>query len=143
MPHSRSLSCWTSSIECSAGLFQDVFAKLKTLANSNPAQADCSLICDAMSIKENIFYNRSTGKYDGYIDYGKDIVIEDEDVVAKEALVLMLVSHRGQWKYPVGYVLIDQIKADVLNSLISRTLDLCISHNLMVRTVTMVGSKKE
>ena len=30
--------------------------------------------------------------------------------VAKEALVLMLVSHRGHWKYPVGYVLIDQIK---------------------------------
>ena len=86
LPHSRSLSSWTSSVECSAGLFQDVFAKLKTLVN------DCSLICDAMSIMEKIFYNRSTGKYDGYIDYGKDIVIEDEDVVAKKALVSMLVT---------------------------------------------------
>ena len=140
LPHSRSLSCWTSSVECAAGLFQDVFKKLKLLVKNKPEQADCSLICDAMSIKKNIFYNRSTGKYDGYIDYGKDVIVEDEDVVAKEALVIMLVSHRGQWKYPVGYVLIDEIKADALNSLIARILDLCVSHDLIVRTVTLDGT---
>ena len=66
-----------------------IFAKLKTLANSNPAQADCSLICDAMSIKENIFYNRSTGKYYGYIDYGKDIVIEDEDLLLSKTAIFI------------------------------------------------------
>ena len=140
LPHARSLTDWTSSVNCDAGLFQDVFIQLKNIVNENPTYADCSLLCDAMSIKENIFYSKFTGNYEGYINYGKDIVVADENVVAKEALVLMLVSHRGHWKYPVGYVLIDQIKADVLHSLLSRTLDLCILHDLLVRSVTMEGT---
>ena len=119
LPHARSLTDWTSSVNCDAGLFQEVFIQLKNIVNENPTYADCSLLCDAMSIKENIFYSKFTGKYEGYINYGKDIVVADENVVAKEALVLMLVSHRGHWKYPVGYVLTDQIKADHLELLFS------------------------
>ena len=107
LPHARSLACWTFSVNCDARLFQDAFIQLKINVNQNPTHADCSLLCDAMSIKENIFYSKSTGKYEGYINYGKDIVVANEEIVAKEALVL--VSHRGHWKYPVGYVLIDQI----------------------------------
>ena len=55
-----------------------------------------------MSIKSNVFYNKHIGHYEGCVDLGKDIVVSDEDLIAKEALVLMLVSYRGQWKYPVG-----------------------------------------
>ena len=73
--------------------------------------------------------------------YGKDIIVTDaEDTVAKEALVLMLVSHRGRWKYIVGYVLITKIDGETLHSLLSRTLDLSIIHKLKVRSITMDGT---
>ena len=39
---------------------------------------------------------------EGYVNYGDGIVVPDEDAVAKEALVFMLVTFRGHWKYPVG-----------------------------------------
>ena len=81
-----------------------------------------------MSIKYSVVYNKHTRHYEGYIDLGKDIV-SDEDEIAKEALVFMLVSYRGQWKYPVGHVLINKINAATLHHLLSQALDLCKSNN--------------
>ena len=86
-----------------------------------------------MSIKSSVFYNKHTGHYEGYTDLGKDIV-SDEDEIAKEALVFMLVSYRGQWKYPV------KINAAMLHRLLSQALDLCKSNNLDVRTITCDGT---
>jgi hypothetical protein len=55
------------------------------------------------------------------VNLGEDIVAEgQEDTPAKEALVFMLVSLRGHWKYPVGYALIDGINATTLKALLSR-----------------------
>ena len=62
-----------------------MFHSIEKYCKSISCHADCSLLSGAMSIKENIFYSKSTGKYEGYINYGKDIVVADEDVVAKEA----------------------------------------------------------
>ena len=45
-----------------------------------------------------------------------------EDSIAKGALVLMLVSFKGHWEYPVGYILIDKIDGDTLNSLFQELL---------------------
>ena len=49
-----------------------------------------------MHIKSNVFYNKSTGSYDGFTSYGKDIILADDGTAATEALVLMLVSFRGE-----------------------------------------------
>ena len=93
----------------------------------------CFAVRCAMSIKSSVYYNLSTGDYNGYVNYGDGIVVLDEDVVAKEALVFMVVSFRGHWKYPVGYVLDDKVNADDLNCLLSRILTLCAENNIKVR----------
>ena len=141
LPHPNSLCIWTSSVKCEPGFFNDVFEMLKEKVSKNPSHAECGLICDAMSIKESvIYYNKSTGKYDGYVNYGEGIVLSDENVVASEATVFMLVSFRGQWKYPVGYVLDAKVDAKELHSLLSKVLELCIAHDLKVRTITCDGT---
>ena len=43
-------------------------------------------------LKSSIYYNHSTGNYDGYINYSESIVVPDKYAVAKEALVFMLVN---------------------------------------------------
>ena len=40
----------------------------------------------------HLCYNHSAGNHDGYASYGKGIVAPEDDVVAKEVLVFMLVS---------------------------------------------------
>ena len=77
-----------------------------------------------MSIKSSVFYNPTTGNYQGYIDYGDGIEVPDVDIAATEATVFMLVSFRGHWKYPIGYVLDNKLNAQDLRCLLSRALPL-------------------
>ena len=140
LPHPSSMANWTSSIDCEPGFFINVFQKVSNLTEVRKYERDVTLICDGMSIRSNIFYNKAKGSYEGFVTYGKDIVGCEEDIPAKEALVFMIVSLRGRWKYPVGYVLIDKINAMNLQFLLSRALDLCQHYNLKVRAITMDGT---
>ena len=68
----------------------------------HPSRGEYALIDDAMSIKQSVYYNKSTGNFDGYVNFGDDgIVVSDENLVAKEALVFMLLVLKGigniQW----------------------------------------------
>ena len=57
--------------------------------------ADCNLVCDGMSIKTSATYKKTTtGDSEGFVDLGNEIVPDDENEVATEALVFMLVSLR-------------------------------------------------
>ena len=143
LPHPRALRHWTSSVECDAGFFEDVFTHLKNLVGQDPINADCCLIFDGMSIYQSVKFNKTKGAFEGFVDLGKDIVLVDEhdDTVAKEALIFMLSSLRAHWKYPVGYVLIDGLDADSLSSLVTRALQLSFEHNMKVKTLTCDGTK--
>ena len=125
LPHSSSLTEWTSSVKCEPGIFIDVLKSLSTRIRENPTHGDCVLICDAMSIKSSIFYNPVTGNYEGYVDYGDGNEVPDDNIIATEASVSMLVSFRGHWKYLIRYVLDDKLNANDLKCLLSRALTLC------------------
>ena len=73
-----------------------------------------------MRLASDITYNTSIGTFDGFVHFGDGITIVDDqdDTPAKDALVFMLVSLRGNWKYLVGYVLIDGIDATTLHALL-------------------------
>ena len=103
--------------------------------------ANCGLVCDAMSIKSSTFYNKAAGSFEGFVDLGKDIVVDDENAIASDALVFMLVSLRKSWKYPIGYVLIGKnIDATNLHSLLSQALQYSAEHNLKVYSITTDGT---
>lgn len=70
----------------------DVFRKLKARIDQNSSHKECSSLCDAMSIKSFVYHNHSADNYNSYVNYGESIVAPEEDVVAKEAIVFILVS---------------------------------------------------
>ena len=72
--------------------------------------------------------NKRTGEYEGFVNLGKNIAFEDEDAEAKEALGFMLTSLRSNWKFMIGYVLIDKVNGNTLYSLLSEALQLGIEH---------------
>ena len=139
-PHPSPLGHRTNSIKCEPGYFLDVFKRLSEITAQPTLERDAVLLFDAMTIRSNVFYNKSIGSFEGFVSFGENLLVCDEEKVATEALVFMLVSMLGSWKYPIGYVLIDKINSDNLHCLVSRALDLCISHDLNVRTVTCDGT---
>ena len=140
LPHPRSLSEWTSSVDCEPGLFNDVFDHLQNLVHTDSRNADATLIADEMSIQQLREWKKKLGKIEGFTDYGPDIIVDDPDEIATNALVLMLVGMRKHWKYPVGYVLTNKITSENLNCLLRKTLDESIAHKLKVRVITMDGT---
>ena len=140
LPHANSLIEWTSSVDCEPGMFLDVFKNLKERIQKDPTMAECALLCDAMSIKSAVTYNQSTGNYEGYVNYGDGIKVPDKNSVATEATVFMLVSFRGHWKYPIGYVLDNHLNAEDLKCLLFRCLDLCAENDIIVKCITMDGT---
>ena len=139
LPHASSLGNWTSTVNCETGFFLDVFQELQKKVKEEIVNADCALLCDAMQIKSGTIYNRVTDSYDGFVN-GEDIIGFDEDIVATEALVFMLVGLRSSWKYPIGYVLTDKVNASNLHCLLSRALGNALKHDLDVHSITMDGT---
>ena len=140
LPNPRSVSNWTSSVKCNPGIFIDVFNHLQSLIDEHPQYRDCALLCDAMSIKASTMFNKGKGCFEGFIDYGKDIIVDDENKIATEALVFMLVGLNGHWKYPVGYIFCDKINAENLKCLLSIILKETRNHNMFVHSITMDGT---
>lgn len=48
----------------------------------------------------------STGNYEGFVNYGSDILPSNKDKVAIEAYESILVGLQGHWKCPIGYSVI-------------------------------------
>ena len=59
-----------------------------------------------MSMKKNILFDKGKGCYEGFTDYGEDIICSSPDEIASETVVLMLVGLWKHWKYPVIYIYI-------------------------------------
>ena len=123
LPAANSLSHWSSSVNCDPGLFGDVFSyNLQDKQKDDINFTYCTLIIDAMAINNNIVYHKSSGRFIGYTDYGKDLALGDPDIPATEgeALVLIMVGLRGHWKTPIGYVLCNKITSNNLTCIIRK-----------------------
>ncbi|KAF0727731.1 THAP domain-containing protein 9, partial [Aphis craccivora] len=84
LPHPSSITHWTSSVDAEPGFLEEVFEYLK---NISPSDRDCNLNFDAMSIRKKIIYDSN----------------KSQETPASEALIFMLVSLNGKWKWPIGY----------------------------------------
>ena len=59
---------------------------------------DCALLRDEMTIKSSTTFNKEKGYFEGFII----IIVDDENKIATEASVFMLVGLKGHRKYPIG-----------------------------------------
>lgn len=140
LPAASSISHWTSSVNCDPGLFLDVFSYLGHKQKTDINFKHCALIIDAMAIKNSITYDKSSGHYIGFCDFGKDISVCEPDTPATEALIFMLVGLRGHWKTPIGYVLSNKVKASDLTCFIKNILDVALTYELCIKSITFDGT---
>ncbi len=145
LPHPRSIRAWTSSVECAPGFFKKVFDRLRGMVEADPINADCALIFDGMSIRQAAMFNRCLGRMLGFVDYGEGIIPcsdedDEDDTIASEALIFMISSLRAHWKYPIGFVFCNKIKANEQYSLVSRALDSAVESGLNVQKITCDGT---
>ena len=95
LPAPSSISNWTNSVNCEPGFFKDVFEYLSQKSAVDENYRDCASIFDAIHLKSGLVYEHNRGTYDGFVNFGKDIVGFDEDKIATEAMVFMLVGLKG------------------------------------------------
>ena len=70
------------------------------------------LMVDAMTLHKGTVWDPKLKSYIGTVDYGTAIP-ENEDELATEALVFMVVGMTGHWKHPIAYVLQNKCLAAV------------------------------
>ena len=71
-----------------------------------------TLIADEMSIQQLREWRKKLSRIQGFTDYYSDIIVDDPDEIPCNALVLMLVGMKRQWKYPVGYNLTNKFSTE-------------------------------
>ena len=142
LPCPSSLSHWTSSINCEPGFFKDIFLHLQQKSKDDESYKDCALIFDAINIKSALIYNKETGSYEGYANFGPDILAFKTDDVATQALVYMLVGIKRYWKCPIGFVLYSALNASNLSSLVKEALEISSTHGIYVYGVTCDGAHR-
>ena len=79
--HSSSLSNWSRSVNCDVGFFKELNLKIK--------------LRKILKMVIVPFCNKETGCFERFVDYGNNIIVDDENQIAADALVFMLVSFRS------------------------------------------------
>jgi len=100
LPHKSSIKNWNGNVNAEPGFQRQVLNALKKFPEEDK---DCALLLDSMAIRQQILWDEKNNKFVGYSDYGNDINLERNETLAKEALVFMLVSYNGKWKWPIAY----------------------------------------
>ena len=135
LPHPRSINEWVSSVDCHPGMLDAVFLHLQKRCEKDPSMADCCLIFDAMAIKKDATPNAATKSYECMENYG-GIAEEPGGKVAKEALVLMVASLTGSWKYPIAYFFTSNLSAANQTKMVKEALIRLADAGMRVHSVT-------
>ena len=108
LPHQSQVRRWYSKVPAEPGFTKPAFQALSAKVQEAEKEGKgvlCSLMLDEMAIKKHVSWDGKT--YRGYVDLGNGVEDDDSSPVAKDALVLMVVSVNGAWKIPCGYFFVD------------------------------------
>lgn len=93
-----------------------------------------------MSIKKQVLWNEKSNKFIGFCNYGNELQIEGTITLATESQEFMLVSLRGRWKLPVGYVLLNKTSAVSQAEFIKSVLSHAHNAGIVIWSVTCDGA---
>ena len=118
-----------AKISADPGFTEPAFVELKKKvedAKNVGKKVICSLMLDEMSIRKHVCFDGKRMR--GYVDLGNEVV--DDDSVAKDALVFMVVCVNSSWKVPCAYFFIDGLggteRANLIKLCIQRLSDIDI-----------------
>ena len=133
LPHPQTIRKWYSSISADPGFTVAAFTALKShVAERKEAGKDtvCSLMMDEMYIHKQTEFGGD--QIHGYVDIGSG---EIENVIATQALVLMVVAINESWKIPIAYFLINSMTGSERANLIRESL--VRLHAIGVRVISL------
>ena len=108
-------------MDAKPGLNKMMLDMLERRCQGDPTKYGCvSLMLDAMSIKKHVQYNPHTESMSGFVDMGDG---NNENDVASEALVFMVVGLQGHWKAPIAYFLTRSLSPEPQGVLLSQALE--------------------
>ena len=139
LPHPSAISNWTSTVNAEPGFFKEVLLRAKSFEDDDKF---CNLVLDGMAIKKEAIPHPTTQNIAGFCNFGEEmnICLDDPTKPAVEALVFMLVSLNGKWKWPIGYFLQSKSTSSVQAQLISTAIEHCANVGLKVMNVTCDGT---
>lgn len=91
---------------------------------------------DEMAIKQHVEYDGT--KFSEYTDMGDSIISEDNSL-ASEALVFMIVCINDAWKIPVAYFLLNKVNSEQKSNLALQCISAVNDTGLKVMSVTCDG----
>ena len=139
LPHASSIRGWAASVDCEPGYLTNVIKLLGEIVDKKGWMSDAVLMVDAMALHKGTVWDPKTKRYVGTVDYGTAIP-ENEDELATEALVFMVVGMTGHWKHPIAYVLQNKCSAAVQAQLIRDCIGLLHGEGIDVIAVVFDGT---
>lgn len=128
---------WMQSVDASPGLNKLLLDTLQRKRVEDPENyTNVCFTLDAMSIKKATQFNKATGKISGFVDLGDGT---DENDIATEALVFMIMGLKGHWKAPIGYYITSTLTAETQKVLVEQALRALHERGFIVQCLTMDG----
>lgn len=140
LPHPRTIQRWYECVDGKPGFTEAAFSAIKLRADMAAKTGKpllCSLVMDEMVLRQQVEWDGMM--YHGYIDMGTEMD-DDSLPIAKEALVLMVVSINDGWKLPVGYFLIAGLGASERGNVVHQCLEKLHLVGATVSSITCDGA---
>lgn len=97
-----------------------------------------NIVIDGMSIREQLLYRH--GRFYGGVDLGCGATSDNDQQLARNALVFMAFGINGHWKVPVGYFLVNSLTGQERANLLKLCLQLIHQTGIIVHSVTFDGA---
>lgn len=105
LPYPSTICQWCRGVYDQPG-FAETFA---ALSGVDEARSMCSVMFKEIAIRKLMKWDGKN--FTGYVDVGSSLD-DVSNLLASEALVIMLVCLNSNWKVPSGYLLIDGISGN-------------------------------
>lgn len=139
LPHPGTISKWVNSIKCEPGLLSEVFDFLKLQVKTNSWLQNCVLCFDSMSIRQQVVWDPAQSKYSGYVNYAG--MVEENNDVATEVLVVMLVALQKNFKCPLAYFFVNKISGYVQATVIKTIVTQLHNIGIKIWSITCDGAR--
>ena len=136
LPHPKTISKWYGSIHGEPGIITEALNYIRQRVNNVNYPLLGSIIFDEMAIKQHVEFDGT--KFCGYTDMGDNIISED-NTLASEALVIMILCMNDAWKIPIAYFLINKISSEMKSNLILQCTSAIYNTGMKVISVTCDG----
>lgn len=138
LPNPSTLRAWYKVVDGKPGFTEEAIQAIKLRTKNTKIL--CNLVIDEMAIRQQIVYNN--GQFYGCVDLGmvSENKYEDNMILAKNALVIMVVALNEHWKIPIGYFLIQSLSGYERAKLRRRALEMIHDTGVVVQSITFDGA---